>query len=64
MLEKLFKKEWHTDTILVTDEKGQASFDGFYGDYEISVLTENESVHKVSHKRYENTDDVIIINWE
>lgn len=37
-LYNLIHKEWHTDTEVSTDEGGKASFRGFYGDYEITVV--------------------------
>ena len=47
MLKKLFKTQWHTEEELVTDEKGQVSFDGFHGDYEVCILTQEEAVYGV-----------------
>lgn len=35
MLDRLVNKEWHTETTIVTDENGEASWNGFYGDYEL-----------------------------
>ena len=62
MLERLFKKEWHTDVELVTDENGQATFDGFYGGYDISVLTEKEASYKISHKKHSDDNAVICLD--
>lgn len=51
MLNKLFKQEWHTEVELVSDEKGEISFDGFHGDYEVHLLSRNDTVDNVQlHK--------------
>ena len=34
-LRELFEKTWHTDLELISDENGEISFRGFYGDYEV-----------------------------
>ncbi len=33
----LLEKEWHTETEVVTDDKGEAYFRGFYGDYAVEI---------------------------
>lgn len=47
-LKRLFTEEWHTETTLVTDENGCASFRGFFGDYtaEIGGTTLTFGLHK------------------
>ena len=62
MLEKLFKKEWHTDVELVTDENGKVSFDGFHGDYEICVQNEKESLYTVNLGKSAKDDKVICVD--
>ena len=37
MLDRLVNKEWRTETTVVTDENGEASWNGFYGDYELDI---------------------------
>lgn len=36
-IKNLFEKVWHTEENLVTNEKGEAEFKGFFGEYEITV---------------------------
>ena len=36
-IKNLFKKVWHTEENLVTNENGEVVFKGFYGDYEVYV---------------------------
>ncbi len=36
-LKKLIQETWHTEESLKTDENGETSFRGFYGDYEIAA---------------------------
>lgn len=45
---RLFEEEWHTRCSLVTDEKGEISFRGFYGDYvaETPAGTFGFGIHK------------------
>ena len=35
-LDRLVNHEWHTETDVVTDERGIADWNGFYGDYDLS----------------------------
>ena len=37
MLKKLFTEVWHTETSVLSDEGGFASFRGFYGDYDAEI---------------------------
>ncbi len=45
-LKELLKERWHTETELVTDEKGVASFRGFYGEYELEITVDGKSFTK------------------
>lgn len=42
VLDRLINREWHTDVMLTTDERGYACFEGFYGDYEVTAKDFNE----------------------
>jgi hypothetical protein len=44
MIERLFKKEWHTEEKLVSNKKGEGVFNGFYGEY--SVVIEKDGTQK------------------
>lgn len=44
MLDRLVNKEWHTETAVVTDDNGEASWNGFYGDYELDIAGEKRIV--------------------
>lgn len=44
MIERLFKKEWHTEEKLMSNEKGESVFNGFYGEY--SVVIEKDGTQK------------------
>ena len=37
VLDRLVNKEWHTTVSLLTDKDGMAYFEGFYGDYDVTV---------------------------
>jgi GH35 family endo-1,4-beta-xylanase len=49
MLKKLFTEDWHTETALTTNDGGSARFKGFYGKYDIEIITdgkpEKHSIH-------------------
>lgn len=61
-LVNLFTKEWHTEVETTTDDGGKASFRGFYGDYDISVIAdgkETKVTEKLSSKAYNDKKIVI-----
>ena len=60
MYEKLFKEEWHTDVCLTSDEGGRITLEGFYGDYELQIKSEKESVHKLKLSKTEKEATVKI----
>lgn len=55
MIKHLFNERWHTDTQATTDGEGTAVFNGFYGDYEISIDGKkfDISLRKDSFNRFE-----------
>lgn len=59
MLNKLFKQEWHTEAELVSDENGRISFDGFHGDYEVSVQIPTETTCDV--RLYKDSGEVEVV---
>ena len=59
LVKKLFHETWHTQAQIFSDEDGNASFKGFYGDYDaVATLpdgsTESQALHlaKSSHNRF------------
>ena len=44
MLDQLVNREWHTQTTLVTDENGEATWNGFYGEYELEIAGTKKKV--------------------
>ena len=60
MYKKLFKEEWHTDVELVSDDGGRIELEGFYGDYEILVKKEKESVHSLKLSRGVKESEICI----
>lgn len=61
-LDNLINKKWHTELDLTLDDKGSATFRGFYGDYEIEI-THNEGTIKksftLSNKKEKNLTIII-----
>ena len=43
-LDQLVNREWHTETAIVTDENGEASWNGFYGEYELEFSGEIQTL--------------------
>lgn len=59
MLNNLFKKEWHTEVEVMSDENGQIEFCGFHGAYEVCIPQANEAVYSVQLYKDKQKVDVI-----
>lgn len=55
VLKKLIKKDWWTETTLTTDAKGEATFRGFYGEYELAIIQQNASQKLVRNLEIKRT---------
>ncbi len=53
MLDQLINHEWHTECTIVTDENGEASWNGFYGEYELEFAGSAHSVGLTSRSENE-----------
>lgn len=62
MIEKLFKKEWHTEEKLMSNEKGEIVFNGFYGKYSVVIKKDGTQKEYALHleKGKENTLRIIL----
>jgi len=61
-IKNLIEKKWHTDVDTVTDTDGKASFHGFYGDYDVTVVSGDVVINKtinLSSKSYNDFEIVI-----
>ena len=45
-LKNLIQKKWHTEETLVSGVDGQASFRGFYGEYEVEIEVDGKRISK------------------
>jgi GH35 family endo-1,4-beta-xylanase len=45
-IKELLQKKWHTETAIVTDENGIAEFRGFYGEYDLVITADGQTVTK------------------
>ena len=45
-LDRLINKEWHTELDLSTNTEGRVCFRGFYGDYELEILSGDKIIKK------------------
>ena len=52
-IKELIQERWHTELELVTDQNGCADFRGFYGDYEVTVGADTQTISLL--KNQENT---------
>ena len=61
MLRELIHKTWHTEADTQT-KNGIAKFKGFYGDYDLTIKTENGEIKKTIHlgKKCKNEFEIII----
>ena len=61
-IKELIKERWHTECELTTDESGNAEFRGFYGDYDVEILTRDSIESKtVSVKKNSENNFTITI---
>ena len=61
-LDKLFNEEWNTSETLTSDKTGKCSFKGFYGNYEVQIISNGKSYTKVltlSKNKSKNFDIII-----
>ena len=49
VIRELFEKTWRTNVELTTDEVGNVDFKGFYGDYEVEIVTESRCLQRKFH---------------
>lgn len=56
-LYQMIHREWNTHEIITTDEEGVARFDGFYGDYEIKWL-QDQNLEQVAYTKTPGAWDV------
>ena len=63
VLHDLFTKQWHTEAETITDEGGNASLRGFYGDYDIKIIANGREYNidfKLSEKRGNKNNNIIL----
>ncbi len=64
MLDKLINETWKTNTSVKTDDQGKANFRGFYGEYRISLTTDDGITrsYKIHLDKNEENNWVFTIN--
>ena len=45
-IKELIQKRWHTEEKMFSNDRGVAAFRGFYGDYDIEIITPSKTVKK------------------
>ena len=45
-IKNLIKNKWHTETDIISDADGKASFKGFYGEYEAEIIFNGKTFNK------------------
>ncbi|MBR2353188.1 MAG: endo-1,4-beta-xylanase, partial [Clostridia bacterium] len=61
-IKDLLQKKWHTEEEVVTDENGCVSFKGFFGGYDLEIVTEGNSVKEsfALSSKQENKKTVVL----
>lgn len=62
MIKKLFSEDWHTELEIASDEGGNASFRGFYGSYDVSVIANGKETSAsifLGENKYNNEKIII-----
>ena len=61
-IRNLFEKVWHTETAVQTDGDGKLCFRGFYGDYELEMTHNGQTVTKEISltKKGENSFKIVV----
>ena len=59
-LDNLINKKWHTELDLALDNEGCVSFRGFYGDYEIEIITNDKVISKKITLSSKNKNNITI----
>ena len=54
-IKELTQERWHTEAEVITDASGCADFRGFYGDYEVSVGNDTQTVSLLKNKENVHT---------
>lgn len=50
-LRYLFKEKWHTNFKFKTDKNGKIKFNGFYGDYNLTVSDKTANFKLIKNKK-------------
>lgn len=58
VIRDLFEKQWHTHVDMITDKNGLVEFEGFYGDYEMTVQGKTGKLFQLSK---EGENDYVFI---
>jgi hypothetical protein len=60
-LKELLQKRWHTEKEILTNARGQASFRGFFGEYDVLIETEKGTVTKALKLSKKGENDFVLI---
>lgn len=56
----LFENQWHTSETCLSGCDGIAEFDGFYGEYEVTVRTDSQEIKKWINLEKASENDFVI----
>lgn len=60
-LKELLQKRWHTEKEILTNARGQASFRGFFGEYDVLIETEKGTVTKALKLSKKGENDFLLV---
>ena len=46
MIKDLIEKRWHTEEEITTNDKGEAEWKGFYGEYDVEIIKDGKVINK------------------
>ncbi len=61
-LKELIEKKWHTEIDTTTDENGELSFRGFYGQYNVTVTANGKTVTKTIDLSSKSDNSAIVVS--
>ena len=60
-IKNLIEKKWHTQQEIKTNGKGEASFKGFYGEYDVEIIVGDKRVNKTVNLYSKGNDEFTIV---
>ena len=59
-IKNLIEKKWHTEAQVTTSADGKATFKGFYGEYDVEIVTENGVINRTISLKSKSKKNITI----